>query len=83
MSIYLLRAPLSLATASYDAAAGAMIYRSKMQAGLKRNFQMMSGAAWSRRTPRVPIMPLTIGALFLSGVFVLCPGMFVERRSRT
>jgi len=25
---------------------GTVIYRSKMHAGLKRNFQVMSGAAW-------------------------------------
>jgi hypothetical protein len=31
---------------AYDAASGTVIYRSKMHAGLKRNFQVMSGAAW-------------------------------------
>ena len=31
---------------AYDAATGTVIYRSKMHAGLKRNFQVMSGAAW-------------------------------------
>ncbi len=31
---------------AYDAATGAVIYRSKMHAGLKCNFQVMSRAAW-------------------------------------
>ena len=30
----------------YDAQTGTVIYRSKMHAGLKRNFQVMPGAAW-------------------------------------
>src|SRR3989337_1769240 len=30
----------------YDAATGSVIYRSKMHLGLKRNFQVMPGAAW-------------------------------------
>ncbi len=42
----MLRAPLSLEKMSYDAATGSVIYRSKMHVGLKRNFQMMSGAEW-------------------------------------
>jgi hypothetical protein len=29
-----------------DAATGTVIYRSKMHAGLKRNFHVMPGAAW-------------------------------------
>ena len=40
----MLRAPMSLQKMTYDAAT--VIYRSKMRAGLKRNFQVMSGAAW-------------------------------------
>jgi len=40
------RAPMSLQRMAYDAASGTVIYRSKMHAGLKRNFQVMSGAAW-------------------------------------
>ena len=43
---YMLRAPLSLAKMSYDAASGTVIYRSKMHLGLKRNFQVMGGAEW-------------------------------------
>jgi len=43
---YMLRAPMSLQKMAYDAASGTVIYRSKMHAGLKRNFQVMSGAAW-------------------------------------
>lgn len=42
----MLRAPLSLEKMSYDARTGTVIYRSKMHAGLKRNFQGMPGAAW-------------------------------------
>jgi len=38
---------MSLEKMSYDAATGTVIYRSKMHASLKRNFQVMSGAAWS------------------------------------
>ena len=43
---YMLRAPISLEKMSYDAATGTVTYRSKMHAGLKRNFQLMPGAAW-------------------------------------
>ncbi|MBI2223869.1 MAG: transposase [Betaproteobacteria bacterium] len=43
---YMLRAPMSLEKLSYDAATGTVIYRSKMHAGLKRNFQVMPGVAW-------------------------------------
>ena len=43
---YMLRAPLSLAKMSYDAATGTVIYRSKMHLGLKRNIQVMPGAEW-------------------------------------
>lgn len=43
---YMLRAPMSLAKMSYDAATGTVIYRSKMHLGLKRNFQLMPGAQW-------------------------------------
>jgi hypothetical protein len=42
----MLRAPLSLAKMTYDAASGTVIYRSKMHLGLKRNFQVMPGAEW-------------------------------------
>ena len=38
-----LRAPMSLEKMSYDAKTGTVIYRSKMHAGLKRNFQVMPG----------------------------------------
>ena len=43
---YMLRAPISLEKMRYDAATGTVIYRSKMHAGLKRNFQVMPGAEW-------------------------------------
>jgi hypothetical protein len=43
---YMLRAPFSLAKMTYDPASGTVIYRSKMHLGLKRNFQVMSGAQW-------------------------------------
>jgi len=43
---YMLRAPMSLQKMTYDAATGTVIYRSKMHAGLKRNFQVMPGAGW-------------------------------------
>ena len=39
----MLRAPMSLEKMTYDAATGTVIYRSKMHAGLKRNFQVMPG----------------------------------------
>ena len=42
----MLRAPMSLEKMTDESAAGTVIYRSKMHAGLKRNFQVMSGAAW-------------------------------------
>jgi len=42
----MLRAPLSLRKTTYDAATGTVTYRSKMHAGLKRNFQFMPGAEW-------------------------------------
>jgi hypothetical protein len=42
----MLRAPLSLAKMTYDAASGTVIYRSNMHLALKRNFQVMSGAQW-------------------------------------
>jgi hypothetical protein len=37
---YMLRAPMALQKMAYDAATGTVIYRSKMHAGLKRNFQV-------------------------------------------
>ena len=43
---YMLRAPMSLEKMTYDAASGAVIYRSKMHLGLKRNFQVVPGAQW-------------------------------------
>ncbi|MCC6212576.1 MAG: transposase zinc-binding domain-containing protein, partial [Burkholderiales bacterium] len=43
---YMLRAPFSLEKMSYDAARGAVIYRSRLHATLKRNFQAMPGVQW-------------------------------------
>ena len=40
---YRLRAPMSVYKMTCDAATGTVICRSKMHAGLKRNFQVMSG----------------------------------------
>jgi hypothetical protein len=42
----MLRAPFSLEKTTYDAARGMVIYRSKLHATLKRNFQVMPGVAW-------------------------------------
>ena len=42
---YMLRAPIALEKMRYDAATGTVIYHSKMHLGLKRNFQVMPGAA--------------------------------------
>ncbi len=43
---YMLRAPFSLEKTTYDAARGMVIYRSKLHATLKRNFQVMPGLDW-------------------------------------
>ncbi len=43
---YMLRAPMALEKMTYDAPTGTVIYRSKMHAGLKRNFQLLPGAEW-------------------------------------
>jgi hypothetical protein len=43
---YMLRAPFSLEKTTYDAAHGTVIYRSKLHATLKRNFQVMPGVQW-------------------------------------
>ena len=43
---YMLRAPFSLEKITYDAARGMVIYRSKLHATLRRNFQVMPGAQW-------------------------------------
>ena len=40
---YMLRAPMSVQKMTYDVATGTVIYRSKMHAGLKRNFPVMPG----------------------------------------
>ena len=42
----MLRAPFSLEKTTYDAARGTVIYRSKLHATLKRNFQAMPGVQW-------------------------------------
>jgi len=46
LAAYMLRAPFSLEKMSYDAARGAVIYRSRLHATLKRNFQAMPGVQW-------------------------------------
>lgn len=42
----MLRAPTSLEKMTCDARSGTVLYRSKMHAGLKRNFQVMRRAGW-------------------------------------
>ncbi|MBI2224235.1 MAG: hypothetical protein HYU44_04615 [Betaproteobacteria bacterium] len=46
---YRLRAPMSVYKMTCDAATGTVIYRSKMRAGLKRNFQVMRGTKGGNR----------------------------------
>jgi hypothetical protein len=46
LASYMLRVPMSLEKMTYGTATGAVIYRSKMHAGLKRNFELMPGAHW-------------------------------------
>lgn len=43
---YMLRAPFSLEKMIYDPARGAVIYRRRLHATLKRNFQAMPGVEW-------------------------------------
>lgn len=43
---YMLRAPFSLEKMCYDEHTGMVLYRSRMHKGLKRNYQLMTGAAW-------------------------------------
>ncbi|MFQ5938373.1 MAG: transposase, partial [Acidiferrobacterales bacterium] len=43
---YMNRAPFSLDKMTYDANSATVIYRSKLHATLKRNFQLMPGAQW-------------------------------------
>ena len=46
LAAYMLRAPFSLEKTSYDPASGSVIYRSRLHATLRRNFQAMPGADW-------------------------------------
>ncbi len=46
LASYMLRAPFSLKKTTYDAKSGTIIYRSKLHATLKRNFQVMPGLQW-------------------------------------
>ena len=43
---YMLRAPFSLEKTTYDAASGTVVYRSRLHATFKRNFQLMPGVEW-------------------------------------
>jgi hypothetical protein len=43
---YMIRAPFSLEKTEYKPDKGVVVYRSKMHASLKRNFQIMPGAKW-------------------------------------
>ncbi len=43
---YMIRAPFALGKMRYDAATGMIVYRSKMHATFKRNFQLVPGARW-------------------------------------
>nr|NIR58509.1 hypothetical protein [Gammaproteobacteria bacterium]NIV74561.1 hypothetical protein [Gammaproteobacteria bacterium] len=45
---YMNRAPFSLDKMTYHASSATVIYRSKLHATLKRNFQLMPGAQWLR-----------------------------------
>lgn len=55
---YTLRAPMSLQKMTYDAATGTVIYRSRMHAGLRRNFQVMPGAEWLALLCKQPSLDL-------------------------
>jgi hypothetical protein len=46
LAAYMLRAPFSLEKTTYDAASGTVIYRSRLHATLKRNFQVTPGVEW-------------------------------------
>jgi len=50
---YMLRAPMSLEKMTYDVATGSVIYRSKMHASLKRNFQVPD-TSYTRTTAAMP-----------------------------
>ena len=43
---YMIRNPFSLEKMEYKEKQGVVVYRSKLHATLKRNFQIMPGAAW-------------------------------------
>ena len=43
---YMLRAPFSLEKMSYNASNGTIVYRSKLHATLKRNYEVMPGVEW-------------------------------------
>ncbi|MGH8583482.1 MAG: hypothetical protein ACREWG_12000 [Gammaproteobacteria bacterium] len=42
----MIRPPFALEKMRYDAPTGMVIYRSKMHATLKRNYQLVPGARW-------------------------------------
>jgi hypothetical protein len=46
LAAYMLRAPFALEKMTYDPPTGNVVYRSRMHATLKRNFQLMPGAEW-------------------------------------
>ena len=46
LAAYMLRAPFSLEKTTYDPKSGTILYRSKLHATLKRNFQVMPGVEW-------------------------------------
>jgi hypothetical protein len=60
---YMLRAPFSLEKRTYDAASGTVIYRSKLHATLKRNFQVMSGVSGSSSSANTSRTARAHGAL--------------------
>lgn len=46
LASYTLRAPFSLEKTTYDARRGTIIYRRKLHATLKRNFEVLPGLQW-------------------------------------
>ena len=48
---YMIRNPFSLEKMEYKEKQGVVVYRIKLHATLKRNFQIMSGVAWLKLLP--------------------------------
>jgi len=52
----MIRNPFSLEKMEYKAKQGVVVYRSKLHATLKRNFQIMPGAAWLKLLLEIEII---------------------------